>query len=175
MFSTAARVGLAAFDVDGVLTDGRIYYSGDGDAMKAFDVRDGMGIRMLQDAGIKVAIITSRKADSVRLRAEDLGISYLMQGKSDKLAALKSLLKQTGIAASATAFLGDDLVDLPAMQHCGFPATVSGAPATLKRHADYVTRAPGGRGAVREFCEMILHFHMAVSLQSGRGRKRTAS
>jgi len=168
----AVDIRLAAFDVDGVLTDGRIYYSGDGDAMKAFDVRDGMGIRMLQEAGIEVAIITSRKADSVRLRAEDLGIRYLMQGKSDKLAALKSLLKKTGIAARSTAFLGDDLVDLTVMRHCGFAATVPGAPAVLKRHARYVTRATGGRGAAREFCEMILHLRMAFSRQSGRDRKR---
>lgn len=157
MLARAGRVRFAAFDIDGVLTDGGLYYSGDGDAMKTFDVRDGMGMKLLQDAGIEIAIITSRKAESVRLRAADLGIRRVMQGVPDKRAAIESQLADAGIAAEAAAFLGDDLVDLPAMRYCGFAATVAGAPAVLKRHADFVTRAAGGRGAVREFCEMILH------------------
>jgi 3-deoxy-D-manno-octulosonate 8-phosphate phosphatase (KDO 8-P phosphatase) len=151
------EIRLAALDVDGVLTDGGLHYSGDGDFMKTFDVRDGMGIRMLQDSGIEVAIITSRKAPMVELRAADLGIRHLQQGIHDKAAALKALLSALAIPPAAAAFMGDDLVDLPAFGLCGFAATVANAPALLKRHAHHVTRAKGGHGAVREFCELLLH------------------
>ena len=157
LISKARHIRIAIFDVDGVLTDGGLYYAEAGDAMKAFDVRDGMGIKVLQDAGVEIAIITSRRAPSVRLRAEDLGISRVQQGVADKLAGFEALLAATGIAPDAAAFLGDDLVDLPVLRRCGFAATVADAPAVLKRHADYVTRAAGGRGAAREFCELILH------------------
>lgn len=168
MPAKTCRVRLAIFDIDGVLTDGRLYYSEHGDTMKAFDVRDGMGMKLLHDAGIETAIITSRRAPSVRLRAEDLGIRHVTQGAADKLPAVEALLAETGVAAGAAAFLGDDLVDLPAMRLCGFSATVAGAPAILKRHADYVTHAPGGRGAVREFCEAILHFRNAGAVPDRR-------
>ena len=171
MPAKAGRIRLAIFDIDGVLTDGRLYYSENGDAMKAFDVRDGMGIKLLHDAGIETAIITSRRAASVLLRAEDLGIRHVTQGASDKLSAVGNLLAETGIAADDAAFVGDDLVDLPAMRRCGFAATVAGAPAALRRHADYVTRSAGGRGAVREFCETILHFRNAGAATASRSAK----
>lgn len=151
------RIRLVAFDVDGVLTDGRLYYSETGDAMKAFDVRDGMGMKLLQDSGIGLAIITSRRAPAVLLRAGDLGITHVQQGVADKRAAFDSLITSLGIAPEEAAFMGDDLVDLPVFRHCGFAVTVADAPALLKRHADHVTRAAGGRGAVRELCEMLLH------------------
>lgn len=163
MLARARLVRFAAFDIDGILTDGSLYYSGDGDTMKTFDVRDGMGMKLLQEAGVELAIITSRKAASVRLRAGDLGIRRVMQGVSDKLSALKTLLAEAGVTPEAASFMGDDLVDLPAMRHCGFAATVPGAPAILKRHAHYVTRAAGGHGAVREFCEMILHCRRQIA------------
>ncbi len=162
------RIRLVAFDVDGVLTDGRLYYSETGDAMKAFDVRDGMGMKLLQDAGIKLAIITSRRASSVLLRAADLGISHVQQGVADKRIAFDELLAGMTIAPEEAAFMGDDLVDLPVFRRCGFAATVADAPALLKRHADYVTRATGGRGAVREFCEMLLHGRGALTAQTRR-------
>ncbi len=164
-------IRLVAFDVDGVLTDGRLYYSETGDAMKAFDVRDGMGMSLLQDAGIELAIITSRRASSVRLRAEDLGISRVYQGIDDKRTAFDALLAETAIAPEETAFMGDDLVDLPVFRRCGFAVTLPDAPALLKRHADYVTRAAGGRGAVREFCEMLLHSHGRLAAQTRRFRE----
>lgn len=151
------EIRLAVFDVDGVLTDGGLHYSGNGDFMKTFDVRDGMGIRMLMDSGIEVAIITSRRAPMVELRAADLGIRHLRQGIHDKAGALTELLAGLAIPPSSAAFMGDDLVDLPAFWLCGYTATVAGAPALLKRHARHVTRAPGGHGAVREFCELLLH------------------
>lgn len=162
------RIRLVAFDVDGVLTDGRLYYSETGDAMKAFDVRDGMGMKLLQDAGITLAIITSRRAPSVLLRAADLGISHVQQGVADKRTAFDELLAGMAIAPEEAAFMGDDLVDLPVFRRCGFAATVADAPALLKRHADYVTRATGGRGAVREFCEMLLHSRGALTAQTRR-------
>ena len=162
------RIRLVAFDVDGVLTDGRLYYSETGDAMKAFDVRDGMGMKLLQDAGIKLAIITSRCAPSVMLRAKDLGISHVQQGIANKRVAFDELIASLAIAPEEAAFMGDDLVDLPVFRHCGFAATVADAPALLKRHADYVTRATGGRGAVREFCEMVLHSRGVLNAQTRR-------
>lgn len=151
------HIRLAAFDVDGVLTDGRLHYAENGETFKAFDVRDGMGLKLLQDAGIELAIITSRRSPSVLSRAADLGIVRVQQGVADKRAAFDALLDALSIAPQAAAYMGDDLVDLPVFRRCGFAATVPGAPALLKRHAHYVTRAAGGRGAVREFCEAILH------------------
>jgi len=153
----ARNTRLAVFDVDGVLTDGRLPYGDGGEVMKAFDVRDGQGMKLLQDAGVMLAIITSRRADGLRLRAQDLGIRHLQQGVADKSAAFSALLAELGLDAQSAAFIGDDLVDLPVMMRCGFAATVADAPAVLKRHADYVTVAAGGRGAAREFCEVIMH------------------
>jgi len=162
------EIRLAALDVDGVLTDGSLHYSGDGDFMKTFGVRDGMGIRMLQDSGIEVAIITSRKASMVGLRAADLGIRHLQQGIHDKAAALEALLAGLAVPAASAAFMGDDLVDLPAFRLCGFAVTVADAPALLKRHAHHVTRARGGHGAVREFCELLLHRRGMLAARTGR-------
>ena len=157
LIARARRVRIAIFDVDGVLTDGGLYYSDAGDAMKRFDVRDGMGMKLLQNSGVELAIITSRRAASVRLRADDLGIARVHQGVAEKLVAFETVLAETGVAAEEAAFLGDDLVDLPVLRRCGFAATVAGAPAQVRRHAHFVTRAAGGHGAAREFCEMILH------------------
>jgi 3-deoxy-D-manno-octulosonate 8-phosphate phosphatase (KDO 8-P phosphatase) len=162
------RIRLVAFDVDGVLTDGRLYYSETGDTMKAFDVRDGMGMKLLQDAGITLAIITSRRAPSVALRAQDLGIRHVQQGVADKRSGFDALLGELAMAPEEAAFMGDDLVDLPVFLHCGFAVTVADAPALLKRHADYVTRAAGGRGAVREFSEMLLHSRGELAAQTRR-------
>lgn len=162
------RIRLVAFDVDGVLTDGRLYYSETGDTMKTFDVRDGMGMKLLQDAGITLAIITSRRAPSVALRAQDLGIRHVQQGVADKRSGFDALLGELAMAPEEAAFMGDDLVDLPVFRRCGFAVTVADAPAALKRHADYVTRAAGGRGAVREFSEMLLHSRGELAAQTRR-------
>ncbi len=164
----ARGIRLAVFDVDGVLTDGRLPYGDTGEIMKNFDVRDGLGMKLLQDSGVALAIITSRRADSLRLRAQDLGIRHLQQGVADKRVAFNTLLTELGLAADAAAFIGDDLVDLPVMTQCGLAVTVANAPAVLKRHADYVTRAPGGRGAAREFCEFILHSQGLLQNQVAR-------
>ena len=168
MIPKARTVRIAIFDVDGVLSDGGLHYAETGDAMKTFDVRDGMGMKLLQDAGVELAIITSRRAGSVRERAADLGIRHIQQGVADKYSAFEALLAGLGLTPEQSAFLGDDLVDLPVLKRCGFAVTVADAPAVLKRHADYVTRARGGRGAAREFCEVILHNQGKLAAQTAR-------
>jgi 3-deoxy-D-manno-octulosonate 8-phosphate phosphatase (KDO 8-P phosphatase) len=168
MIPQARQVRIAIFDVDGVLSDGGLHYAETGDAMKTFDVRDGMGMKLLQDSGVELAIITSRKAGSVRERAADLGIRHVKQGVGDKCSAFDALLADLGLTQEQSAFLGDDLVDLPVLKRCGFAVTVADAPAVLKRHADYVTRATGGHGAAREFCEVILHNQGALAAQTAR-------
>lgn len=168
MIPKARTVRIAIFDVDGVLSDGGLHYAETGDAMKTFDVRDGMGMKLLQDAGVELAIITSRRAGSVRERAADLGIRHIQQGVADKYSAFEALLAGLGLTPEQSAFLGDDLVDLPVLKRCGFAVTVADAPAVLKRHADYVTRARGGRGAAREFCELILHNQGKLTAQTAR-------
>jgi 3-deoxy-D-manno-octulosonate 8-phosphate phosphatase (KDO 8-P phosphatase) len=163
LLARARGIRLAVFDVDGVLTGGGLHYAEQGDFMKTFDVRDGMGMRLAREAGIALAIITSRKAGSVRERAADLGVEHVEQGAGDKLAALETLLARLGFAGREAAFLGDDLVDLPAFGACGLAVTVADAPAALKRRAHHVTRARGGRGAAREFCELLLHSRDALA------------
>lgn len=168
MITQARTVRIAIFDVDGVLSDGSLHYAETGDAMKTFDVRDGMGMKLLQDSGVALAIITSRRAGSVRERAADLGIKHVQQGVADKLAAFEALLAEMAVPPEHAAFLGDDLVDLPVLRRCGFAVTVADAPAVLKRHAHYVTHAAGGRGAAREFCEIILHSQGTLATQTSR-------
>lgn len=168
MIPKARSVRIAIFDVDGVLSDGGLHYAETGDAMKTFDVRDGMGMKLLQDSGVDLAIITSRRAGSVRERAADLGIRHIQQGVADKYSAFEALLAELGLTPEQSAFLGDDLVDLPVLKRCGFAVTVADAPALLKRHADYVTGARGGRGAAREFCEVIMHNQGGLAAQTAR-------
>ena len=147
---------LVVFDVDGVLTDGRIIYTESGDEIKSFDVRDGHGIKLLQRAGLECAIITSRDSRIVRRRAEELGIGLLYQGMLDKVVALEDILRRRGLRADEVAFIGDDLVDVPVMRRVGLPVAVRDAVDEVKDVALYVTERPGGRGAVREITEIIL-------------------
>jgi len=156
IYERARKVRLAIFDVDGVLTDGALYYADAGEEMKAFSVHDGHGIRMLRDAGLAAAIISSRSSGALAARARNLGIELLYQGAADKLSAFGELLGRCGVGAGACAYVGDDLVDVPVMQRCGLAVAVPDAPAPVRRLAHYVTRARGGRGAVREVCEIIL-------------------
>ena len=153
----ARGIRLAAFDVDGVLTDGTLYYSDAGEEMKAFNVRDGHGMKMLQSSGVRLAIITSRSSRCVELRARNLAIDYLYQGVADKHAAFAELLGKLALPAAAASYMGDDVIDLPVLRACGLAITVPDAPALVRRHSHYVTLAPGGRGAVREACEFIMH------------------
>lgn len=152
----AARVRLLAVDVDGVLTDGRLYFAEDGQEFKTFDTQDGHGLKMLMNAGIACAIITGRTTQLVARRARNLGIEHLMQGREDKLVALRELSAQLGIALEHIAYVGDDWPDLPAIRAAGLGVAVANAHAELRLHADYVTTLEGGRGAVREVCDLIL-------------------
>jgi len=152
----ARHVRLLALDVDGVLTDGRLYFSEDGQELKTFDTQDGHGIKLLQAIGVRCAIITGRTTKLVERRAANLGISLLMQGREDKLVALKELSAELDIPLDEIAYAGDDWPDLPAIRHCGLGIAVANAHREVRRHADFVTLANGGRGAVREICDLIL-------------------
>lgn len=157
IYDRARNVRVAAFDVDGVLTDGALYYTDSGQELKAFNVLDGHGMKMLQESGVALAIISSRSSRSVEERARNLGIELVFQAAADKLAAFNELLRRCRVAAGACAYVGDDVADLPVMRRCGLAVTVPDAPALVRRHAHYVTRARGGGGAVREVCEIIMH------------------
>jgi len=166
VYHKAKSVRLAIFDVDGVLTDGVLYYSDSGVEIKAFNVRDGHGMKMLQASGVQIAIITSRCSRAVELRARDLDIDLLYQGASDKLATCRQLLERVKLEPATTAYIGDDLVDLPVLIHCGLAVTVPEAPPAVRRHAHYVTRARGGHGAARELCELIMHAQGTLEAQA---------
>jgi len=152
----AKPIKLVIFDVDGVMTDGRLYLSDDGQETKAFNSLDGHGMKMLMRSGVELAIITGRTSRVVEMRAANLGIARLYQGVEDKLAAYRHLLAEMQLDPAATAFMGDDVVDLPAMRRSGLALTVPQAPALVKQYAHYVTTLSGGRGAVREACEAIM-------------------
>ena len=152
----ARAVRLAIFDVDGVLTDGTLYIGAQGEAFKAFNILDGHGLKMLQAAGVATAIISGRSSPAVARRAEELAIAHLVQGSADKVADFERLIAGIGVGREACAFVGDDLPDLAVMRACGFAVAVANAADEVKQAAHYVTRASGGRGAVREFCELVL-------------------
>ena len=151
IYERARNIRVAIFDVDGVLTDGALFYADSGKEMKAFSVHDGHGMKMLRESGVALAIISSRSSRSLEARARNLGIELLFKGAADKLAAFSELLGRCDIGAEACAYVGDDLVDLPVMKRCGFAVAVPDAPALVRRRAQYVTRARGGHGAAREF------------------------
>lgn len=152
----ARAVKMLIFDVDGVLTDGSLFFGDDGQEYKAFNSRDGHGIKMLKDSGVEVAILTGRTSQVVLHRARNLGIARIIQGSHDKLRSYEAMLAETGLKAEATAFMGDDLVDLPVLRRCGLALTVPDAPGEVQGRVHYVTRAAAGRGAAREACELIM-------------------
>ena len=149
-------VKLVVFDVDGVLTDGRIIFSNSGEETKLFDVKDGHGIKLLMRSGIDVAIITARESDVVRRRARDLGITHVFQGMKDKKMALEELVKASGVTPDAMAYMGDDIIDLPVLKRVAFSAAVADAVSEVIERVDFVAKRPGGRGAARELAELIL-------------------
>ena len=153
----AKTIELVILDVDGVMTDGSLIMGDDGQEYKAFNSLDGHGLRMLQECGMTVAIITGRKSNVVNHRMNDLGITTIYQGYRDKTPAYESLLKEKNISDSQIAYVGDDVVDLPVMSRVGFPIAVQNAHPFVKKHAHWVTEASGGRGAVREICELFLN------------------
>ena len=152
----ARSVRLAIFDVDGVMTDGTLYIGAQGEPFKAFNILDGHGMKMLQSAGIVTAIISGRSSEAVERRAAELAIAHVLQGCADKVASFEALRAQLGVEAVACSFMGDDLPDLAVMRRCGLAVAVANAVEPVKQAAHYVTRASGGRGAVREFCDLVL-------------------
>jgi 3-deoxy-D-manno-octulosonate 8-phosphate phosphatase (KDO 8-P phosphatase) len=154
--TAAADIALVIFDVDGVLTDGRLLFGPDGETLKSFHVRDGHGIRMLIAAGVRVAVISGRRSTAVTVRMRELGVTDVAQGVNDKSRALNDLLARTGIEPRHAACLVDDTPDLELMAAVGLPAAVADAHPKVLAAASHVTRASGGQGAAREFCDWLL-------------------
>lgn len=152
----AARVKVMIFDVDGVLTDGSLTYGADGEITKTFYVLDGLGIQLLQKTGVQTAIISARQSPIVVKRAADLGINHVYQGIHDKRVAFAKLLEATGATVEQCGYIGDDVIDLPLLMKVGFAVTVPTGHPEVQHRAHYVTKAPGGRGAVREVCDMVM-------------------
>jgi 3-deoxy-D-manno-octulosonate 8-phosphate phosphatase (KDO 8-P phosphatase) len=150
------NIKILFLDVDGVLTDAGIIYNDNGSETKVFNAKDGLGIRLLLDAGIQVGIITGRHSKALRHRCQNLGIVHVFEAVTDKSDALKNILKQTKTTAEQAAFIGDDLPDLKIMKKVGFSIAVANAHEILRENANMVTSAKGGEGAVRETCEAIL-------------------
>ncbi len=154
--AAAAKVALMGLDVDGVLTDGGLHFSSAGDEIKVFSSLDGHGIKMLQSAGVEVAIISGRRSQALALRAANLGIAELHMGVEDKRSCLGTLLAQRGLDWQQAGYMGDDVVDLPVLRACGFSASPADGHAFVRQHVTHVCSLGGGRGAVREVCELIL-------------------
>lgn len=150
------QLRLMAFDVDGVLTDGRLWYSAQGEQLKCFHVLDGHGLKLLMESGIMVALITGRDGAVIGRRAAELGIAEVQHGVRDKAKALQELAQEHGYNLSEVGYMGDDIIDVPAMQRAGFAASVSNAPAYVAQAAHWVAPSAGGAGAVRECCDLIL-------------------
>ena len=161
----AKSIRIVIFDVDGVLTDGTLYFTDSGEEIKAFNSRDGHGMKMLKASGVELAIITARESRSVKLRAENLNITLLYQGEKNKLKVFESLVTKLKLDMSSCAYVGDDLIDLPVMTRCGLSICVPSSPILVKKHAHYVTNSEGGQGAVREVCEMIMRSQGTLDAQ----------
>jgi 3-deoxy-D-manno-octulosonate 8-phosphate phosphatase (KDO 8-P phosphatase) len=152
----AKNIELVIFDIDGVMTDGSLFFGDEGEEYKAFNSLDGHGLRMLQECGVKVAIITGRQSNVVKHRMRDLGVSIIYQGYRDKIPAFEALLKEVALNKDQITYVGDDVVDLPIMSQLDFTIAVQNAHPFVKQHAHWITNRSGGRGAVRDVCEFIL-------------------
>lgn len=158
VIAKARRIRLLVLDCDGVLTDGSLYYGNGGEELKAFSILDGLGIKLLRASGVEVAIVTGRKSEIVKRRAHELGVDgLLLQGREDKLVAVRELLPRLGIGMDAVAYCGDDLPDLPAIRAAGLGLAPANAYALVREHADWITSLRGGAGAVREITDLIMH------------------
>ena len=152
----AAQIKLVIFDVDGVLTDGRLFYGDDGQEYKAFHSRDGHGMKMLQASGVEIGIITGRNSKVVEYRMANLGIEHVYQGQAEKLPAFEALISKLGVAPQQVAYVGDDVVDLPIMLRVGMAVAVQDAHPLVRQHAHWQTPSGGGQGAARDICELIM-------------------
>ena len=158
----AAKIKLLIFDVDGVLTNGQIIFGDDGQEYKAFNSRDGHGMKMLHEHGVEIAIITGRTSKVVEHRMANLGITQVFQGQAHKLPAYEKLIKQLAIAPEETAYVGDDVVDLPILTRVGLAVAVADAHSLVAKHAHWQTPSKGGEGAARDVCELILEAQGAL-------------
>jgi 3-deoxy-D-manno-octulosonate 8-phosphate phosphatase (KDO 8-P phosphatase) len=156
LLERAARIKMLVLDVDGVLTDGRLYFDNQGNELKAFCTRDGLGMRILQDHGTTLALITGRQSEIVSHRAAQLGIEHVYQGRNDKLNAFNELLSNTGMDEQQTCYAGDDWIDIPVLDRAGLAVTVADADPVVKDRVHWITSRKGGDGAVREICDLIL-------------------
>ncbi len=152
----ARRVRLMAFDVDGVLTDGRLWYGPQGEALKAFSAHDGHGMKMLAASGVVLALLSSRDSSAVARRASELGVTHVLQGMEDKNGAFNALLATLALRAEVAGYMGDEFLDLPVLRRCGFACAPGEAPELVRRHAHYVAGTAAGAGAVREVCEFVM-------------------
>ena len=152
----AKRIELVIFDVDGVMTDGGLFFDNNGEEYKAFNSLDGHGLRMLQECGVQAAVITGRQSELVKHRMRDLGITLIYQGYRDKIPAFEALQKEVNLEKHQITYVGDDVVDLPIMSQLDFTIAVQNAHPFVKQHAHWITERSGGRGAVRDVCEFIL-------------------
>ncbi|MGZ8213905.1 MAG: 3-deoxy-manno-octulosonate-8-phosphatase KdsC [Methylosarcina sp.] len=163
----AKKIKLLILDVDGVLTDGKLFFDNQGNEYKSFHVRDGFGLKLLQMTGVEVAVISGRKSTSVDLRMKNLDIEHVYQGHENKQAAFEEIIGKMNVTPDQVAFVGDDLVDLLIMSRVGLAVTVDDANFAVKQRADWCTRMPGGQGAVREVCDLIMqaqgHFEGLVT------------
>jgi len=168
IFERAQKIKLFVCDVDGVFSDGRIYLGNDGEELKAFHTKDGFGLKSIMQQGIEVAIITGRKSNIVENRMSALGVKYIYQGNDNKLAAYQLLLEKLNLKPEQTAYIGDDVVDLPVIEIAGLGIAVYDAHPLVSQKADLVTSVKGGFGAVREICDLFLQCHGCLSMTQGK-------
>jgi 3-deoxy-D-manno-octulosonate 8-phosphate phosphatase (KDO 8-P phosphatase) len=161
----AAKIKLLVFDVDGVLTDGSLIVGDDGEEYKAFYSKDGLGMKMLQQTGVKIAVITARTSNVVTHRMQSLGIKHIYQGQLEKLPAFEKILNELDLSEEQTAYVGDDVIDLPVMLRAGLAVTVADAHPLVKQHAHWQTPQCGGRGAARDVCELIMQAQGTLETQ----------
>ncbi len=164
----ASRIKLVVFDVDGVLTDGSLYIDAEGRELKVFHSRDGHGMKMLQNSGVDIAVITARTSEAVAHRMDSLNIKHVYQGQQDKLTAFTVLLEKLALDAQHVAYVGDDVIDLPVMQRVGLAIAVQDAHYLVKKHAHWQTPSVGGRGAARDVCEMVMEAQGTLEAQLDR-------
>jgi len=164
----AKQIKLVIFDVDGVLTDGSLFIGDDGQEYKAFNSKDGFGMKLLQASGVEVAIITARSSQVVEHRMKSLDIKHVYQGQLDKLSAYKELLDKLKLTSDQVAYVGDDVVDLPVMKQVGLAIAVQDAHALAKQHSHWQTPHNGGRGAARDVCELIMEAQATLQQQLGK-------
>ena len=165
IFDRAAQIKLVVFDVDGVLTDGSLFIGDDGQEYKAFHSRDGFGMKLLKESGVEIAVITARTSEVVKHRMENLGVEHVYQGRLEKLPAFEELVSKLGLSLEQTAYVGDDVVDLPVLRRAGLAIAVQDAHPLAKQHAHWQTPHGGGHGAARDVCELIMEAQNTLDTQ----------